>query len=66
MDCFVAYAPRNDVFASIFQVKTYNVDVAGGEEVVDGGFRDFVVEIRGLVAAHLIRLEFQELIVYRF
>ena len=44
----------------------HDVDIAGGEEVVNGGFRDFVVEIGCLIAAHLIRLEFQELIVYRF
>ena len=91
MDCFVAYAPRNDVrgecsgtacvfhcradavmrlrndvFASILKIEMHNVDVAGGEKVIDGGFRDFIVEIGGLIAAHLIRLEFQELIVYRF
>ena len=49
---------RNDVLASILKIEMHDVDVAGGEEIVDGGFRDFVVEVRCLVAAHLIRLEF--------
>ncbi len=43
---------------NILKIEVHDVDVAGGEEIVDGGFRDIVVEIGGLVAAHLIRLEF--------
>ena len=45
-------------FHHLTKIEVHDVDVAGGEIVIDGGFRDIVVEIGGLVAAHLIRLEF--------